>query len=241
MNISEERIIGEIVAEDYRTASVFKSYGIDFCCKGNRTIREACKTERIKIGRLLSDLHHAANHAAKKSVEYHLWPLDKLADYIQEKHHKYVAVNIPLIKQSLEKICKVHGQAHPELFEIAKLFNRSSRELSKHMHKEELVLFPFIRRLAVAKINNWRPEDPNFGTVKNPIQMMMLEHEHEGEVLRLISNLSNRYIPPPDACNTYRLTLVMLQAFEEDFHKHLHLENNILFPKTIALENELKL
>lgn len=138
----------------------------------------------------------------------------------------------------LNKLCKVHGENHPELFEITKELKESAEEFGGHMEKEENVLFPFIRKLVQAKQENSKMEKPHFGTVENPVAMMMLDHEAEGERFRKIADLSNNYTPPEDACNTYRVSFALLNEFEQDLHLHIHLENNILFPKAIALEKE---
>lgn len=156
-----------------------------------------------------------------------------------EKHHRYVEGSIPVLKQYLNKLCKVHGKQHPELFDITEHFNKTAGELSAHMKKEELVLFPWIRKMVKAEQQDKPLDRPHFGTVKNPIAMMMQDHENEGERFSQIAELSNDYTPPADACNTYRVTFSLLKEFEEDLHNHIHLENNILFPKAEALELKL--
>lgn len=239
MNIQENSIIGEVVANDYRTASVFKKYGIDFCCQGNRTIQDACTAKKLDAKPVVSDLNSINNQKSGDSTDYKSWPIDLLADYIEKKHHRYVEEKTLEIKPYLDKICRVHGDRHPELFEINEHFNASAGELAAHMKKEELILFPFIRKMAKAKQENAKIEAPHFGTVQNPIQMMMHEHTTEGERFRKIESLSNNYTPPEDVCNTNRVTFALLKEFEADLHLHIHLENNILFPKAIELEKEL--
>lgn len=239
MNILENQIIGELVAKDYRTASVFKKYGIDFCCQGNRTINDACEKKHIDNKSVLSDLNALAQSQSDKATDYQTWSLDLLADYIEKKHHRYVEEKTQEIKPYLDKICRVHGEGHPELFKINEHFNATAGELAMHMKKEELILFPFVRKMAKAKHSNTKLEKPHFGTIENPIQMMMNEHTTEGERFRKIEELSNNYTPPHDACNTYRVTFALLKEFEQDLHLHIHLENNILFPKAIELEKQL--
>lgn len=238
MKIQENNIIGELVAQDYRAASVFKKYGIDFCCQGNRTIQDACEAKNIDASSVLVDLNEANKASTASSIDYQSWPLDLLVDYIEKKHHRYVEDRTQEIKPYLDKICRVHGDRHPELLEINNLFNETAGELAAHMKKEELILFPFIRKIAKAKQENAKLEAPHFGTVENPIQMMMHEHNTEGERFRKIENLSDNYTPPLDACNTYRVTFALLKEFEADLHLHIHLENNILFPKAIELEKK---
>lgn len=233
-----EKTIGQMVAEDYRIAQVFKNHKIDFCCKGNRSIEEVAEKKALDIHVLLEEIHEIQKQTNADDVDFKLWPLDQLADYIEKKHHRYVEERIPVLTQYLNKLCKVHGERHLELFQIEEHFNASAGELTLHMKKEELVLFPWIRKMVNAEKKNAPLDRPHFGTVKNPIGMMMQEHENEGERFRLIAELSNDYNPPVDACNTYRVAFSLLKEFEEDLHRHIHLENNILFPKAEILEQK---
>ncbi len=230
-------LIGEMVAEDFRTAAVFKKYGIDFCCKGGRTIADACEKKNIDQEKIISELENLPKTDAS-GIDFNNFPIDLLADYVEKTHHRYVEEKTPILQQFLDKLCKVHGDRHPELFEINAIINESARDLAAHMKKEELVLFPFIKQMVKAKISGEDVLQPHFGTVENPVNMMMHEHTTEGERFEKIAQLTNNYIPPADACNTYRVTFAMLQDFENDLHKHIHLENNILFPKSIQLEKE---
>ena len=239
MNFQENNIKGELVAQDYRAAAVFKKYGIDFCCQGNRTIEDACVAKNLDSKLVVTDLNSINQVSSEGTTDYKSWPIDLLADYIEKKHHRYVEEKTQEIQPYLDKICRVHGERHPELFEINEHFNAAAGELATHMKKEELVLFPFVRKMAKAKQENTVPDTPHFGTVENPIQMMMNEHTTEGERFRKIETLSNNYTPPQDACNTYRVTFALLKEFEQDLHLHIHLENNILFPKAIELEKQL--
>ncbi|MEQ8812187.1 MAG: iron-sulfur cluster repair di-iron protein [Imperialibacter sp.] len=239
MNNLLDKTIGEIVAEDYRTAEVFGNHGIDFCCKGNRSIQEACTKANIDQAKLTAEVEVILNKGETASYDYQSWPLDKLADHIEQKHHHYVEEKMPVLKQYLEKLCQVHGKSHPELFEITRLFTASAGELAMHMKKEEFILFPFVRKMERVKKNGEKITHAQFDTVESPVKMMMEEHETEGDRFQQISDLSNHYSLPDDACNTYRVTYAMLKEFEEDLHLHIHLENNILFPKSIALEKQL--
>ncbi|RSK38656.1 iron-sulfur cluster repair di-iron protein [Mangrovimonas spongiae] len=228
--------IGSYVANDYRTAAVFSKYGIDFCCKGHRSLQEVCEKKSIDSNVLLDELNTIMTSKSGEIIDYKSWPLDLLVDYIEKKHHRYVAEKIPVLKQFLDKLCKVHGSRHPELFEINELFTASASELAAHMKKEELILFPFIKQMVSATISGQPVKIPVFGTVENPIATMMKEHNNEGERFRKIASITNNYTPPADACNTYRVTFAMLKEFEQDLHLHIHLENNILFPKATKLE-----
>jgi len=230
--------IGEIVAQDFRTAAIFKKHGIDFCCKGNRTIEDACSKKGIDQDKIYSEIEKLPGKSGE--IDFTSWPLDLLADYVEKKHHRYVEEKTPIIQGFLNKLCKVHGDLHPELFEINELFNQAASELAAHMKKEEMILFPFIRKLVLMQDKDREYAAPSFGSVENPINMMKHDHEEEGERFMKISQLTNQYTPPADACNTYRVTYAMLQEYENDLHVHIHLENNILFPGAVKMENELK-
>ncbi|MBT0810356.1 iron-sulfur cluster repair di-iron protein [Litoribacter ruber] len=232
--------IGELVAKDFRAATVFEKHGIDFCCKGGRTIEEACEKKEIDPLAVKEDLKKIFNTKDEGHVDFESWPLDLLADYIEKKHHRYVEDRIPLLLQYLNKLCKVHGHANRELIEINKLFYDTAQNLSAHMKKEELVLFPFVRKMVKYHQEGKSMNEPHFRTVKNPIMMMMDEHESEGERFEKIAELSNNYNPPAHACNTYQVTYKLLDEFEKDLHKHIHLENNILFPRAIKAEAETR-
>lgn len=233
MNITEQTIVGELVAQDYRTASVFKKQGIDFCCNGNRSIAEACDKKQINTAAMIETLEEVMNHTNGAVADYNSWPLDLLADYVEKKHHRYVNEKIVEIAPFLNKVARVHGDRHPELLEVLELFSECAEDLTAHMHKEEQILFPFVRRMVAGDL-----AQAPFGTIQNPINMMMHEHTAEGERFRKVAELTDNYTPPEDACNTYRVTYALLKEFEEDLHLHIHLENNILFPKAIAMETK---
>lgn len=237
MEILESQVIGELVAQNYKTASVFKKFKIDFCCNGNRTIAEACERKNIDANVLINELINTEVHH-EQNIDFNAWELDLLADYIEKTHHRYVVAKIDEIKPYLNKVARVHGEHNPELKEIELLFNQSADELTQHLMKEENILFPFIRAMVNNKIEQKPLLVPHFGTVENPIAMMKHEHQNEGERFEKIAELSDNYNPPAHACNTYRVTFSLLKEFEDNLHQHIHLENNILFPKAIELEKE---
>ncbi len=239
MEVQKTRIIGELVAQDYRSASVFKKYGIDFCCQGNRTISDACTAKKIDVGVVLNDLNAIGNVSNSAGIDFKSWPLDLLADYIEKTHHRYVEDKSPELMAHIETICEVHGNNHPELHEIKELMGQTVSNLTQHMKKEELILFPFVRKMENAKRRGELLQKPSFGSIKNPINEMESEHSAEGDRFRDIERLSNNYTPPADACNSYRVAFAMLKEFQDDLHLHIHLENNILFPKSILLEEQL--
>lgn len=236
METLEKITIGEFVAKDFRTAAIFSKYGIDFCCKGQRTIEEVCDKKNINEAHLLEELNSVMDSKNDSGIDFNSWPLDLLVNYIEKTHHRYVEEKTPIILQFLDKLASVHGSNHPELLQINELFQGCAEELAQHMKKEELILFPYIKKMMDATISHESIQPPHFGTVNNPITMMMEEHDAEGERFRTIAALTNNYMPPEDACNTYRVAFAMLEEFEQDLHKHIHLESNILFPKTKALE-----
>ena len=162
-----------------------------------------------------------------------------LIDHIVNVHHTYVSESIPLISQYANKVAKVHGHHYTDLHEINKLFHEVAEELLTHMQKEERILFPFIKQLVKAKKEGIIPVPPPFGTVSNPIQMMEHEHDNAGDVFKTIAILTNDFTPPEGACNTFRALYSKLEEFEQDLHQHIHLENNILHPKAIALEKNI--
>lgn len=231
-----DKTIGEMVAADYRIAQIFKNHKIDFCCKGNRSLQEVAQKNNLEVTTLLKEIDEVQVQNNTDNTDFKSWPLDLLTDYIEKKHHRYVEERIPVLQQYLNKLCKVHGERHPELLEINAHFSASAGELAMHMKKEELLLFPWVRKMIKAERQKEDLGRPHFGTVRNPIEMMMQEHDNEGERFRQIAMLSDNYTPPADACNTYRVAFSLLQEFEEDLHKHIHLENNILFPKAEQLE-----
>lgn len=233
----QNAFIGDIVAEDFRTAAIFKRHKIDFCCNGGRTIEAACTAKKIDP----AVIYKAIEELPKGNggdIDFSSWPLDLLADYVERIHHRYVEEKTPIIQAFLDKLCKVHGGRHPELFEIKELFDASAQDLGAHLKKEELILFPFIKNMVKAKQTGEPLKQPQFGSVENPVSMMKHEHNVEGERFGKIAEITDDYTPPADACNTYRVAFAMLQEFEDDLHRHIHIENNILFPKSIELEKE---
>jgi regulator of cell morphogenesis and NO signaling len=236
MTLQEMTTIGDFVAKDYRTATIFSKYGIDFCCKGQRTIDEVCSKMNLNEPQLLRELNAVLATKNDTENDFDSWSLDVLIDYIEKKHHRFVEEKTQILIPFLDKLCSIHGDNHPELFEINQLFKDSAQELASHMKKEEMILFPFVKEMINATKSHGTIGKPFFETVKNPISAMMNEHDAEGERFRTIAALSNNYTTPEDACNTYRATYAMLQEFEQDLHKHIHLESNILFPKAKALE-----
>ncbi|MCT4699912.1 iron-sulfur cluster repair di-iron protein [Tenacibaculum haliotis] len=239
MDINNQTLVSNIVAKNYKAANIFKSYGIDFCCNGNRSIETVCDVNNVNKNTLIKQIVNCFKTETDTN-DYKSWDIDFLSDYIYNKHHKYIENKTPEIKQYLDKLCSVHGEKHPELFEINTLFSESANDLTIHMKKEELILFPYFKKLALASRNSSTISSTQFDSVKSPIKMMHKEHDNEGLRFRKIAALSTNYTPPKDGCSTYKVTFSLLQEFEEDLHKHIHLENNILFKKGIDLEQTLQ-
>ncbi|MBI5729994.1 MAG: iron-sulfur cluster repair di-iron protein [Ignavibacteriales bacterium] len=232
--------IGEIVKNNYQTAEVFKKYRIDFCCGGKKTIEEACSTNNISVAELTNALSETLiKTGSNKEHNFKDWEPDYLANYIVNIHHKYVAENIPLLSEFTQKIVRVHGERHPELRQISDLFADVAAELQQHMMKEERILFPYIAKLQAAFKSKSTIGPSPFGTVRNPIAMMEMEHDNAGSLLKQMREISSNYKLPDDACETYLVTYQKLDEFENDLHQHIHLENNILFPRAIELEELL--
>ncbi len=226
-----DKTVGEIVTDDIRMANVFKKHGLDFCCGGGVTVQSACENSGVDLSKVLLDLE-AVIGDSEKDENYKSMALDELVDHIYNSHHTYIYENGPITAEFINKVARVHGERHPETVEIAKLFNDLMQDLHQHMMKEEQILFPFIKKLI---------EHGNQGGafVNGPISVMIAEHDTAGDILKKMSALSNGYEPPSDGCNTYRAAYANLKALEDDIHYHIHLENNILFPRSIELEEQL--
>ena len=231
-----EETLGQIAAKDLRKAEIFKKYGLDFCCGGKKTVKQACAEKGLDVAKIEQELQQADRNPSTRPLPYGDWSLDFLADYIVNTHHSYVKKTLPELRNYAAKVAAVHGDRHPELIPILRLVEEVSAELSTHMIKEERILFPYIKELVVATNNSQSVHAAHFGTVQNPISMMEMEHEMVGENLAAIRTLSGNFALPGDACASYSLLYKMLDEFEDDLYTHVHLENNILFPKSLELE-----
>lgn len=235
----KEKTVGEIVTGNIRTATVFKKFGIDFCCGGGKAIRKACDEKGENFEDLLTELN-LVMESTQKDLDFQKMPLDDLIDYIYEKHHRYLYENGPITAQFVNKVAQVHGQRYPETMEIEKIFSELLSELNHHMFKEENILFPYVKKL-VAMDQGESVESQARTFVKFPIRVMQMEHDTAGKMLKKLNELSSNYTSPEDACNTYRASFANLKELEDDIHFHIHLENNILFPKAIELESKLSI
>lgn len=231
LSITTAKSVGEIVAEDYRTASIFKQYGIDFCCGGKKSLEQVCTSKGINTEELNKSLELVHSSTSRKEQNFDAWSLPLLSEYIVQKHHTYVREQLPLLEEYSNKIARVHGETHPENRQIAVLIGALSRELSNHLDKEEQILFPWIKKISNTSINH-----QSEAGLEGPVLQMEAEHEIAGEIMHQIRKLSQNYTLPKGACNTWRVLWSLLSDFEEDLHEHVHLENNILFPKALRLQ-----
>lgn len=238
--INNNMTIGEIVRNDFRTTEILNKYKIDYWCSGKITIDEACTKYNVGISELTAELEVVIN-SINTNTEHNFndWELDYLIDYIINVHHKYVNENLPLISEITQKITSIYGENYPELILAAEKFELVEHELNGHMMKEEKILFPYIIQLYASSKNNKEAVYSPFGTVRNPIRMMEMEHENAVQLLKEIrdslKNLESSFNDKPDL--TYSIN--KFYEFEDDLHQHIHLENNILFPKSIELEKEM--
>lgn len=238
MHVTRSTPVGEIVAADFRTAAVFHEFGIDFCCGGRRPLGDACQARQVDPDQVLDAVVRACSTPGS-APRFDDWSLDTLVGYIVGEHHAFVRHALPSLVAHARKIASVHGGRHPELHEIAGLVEGVATEMVSHMAKEEHVLFPFIVSSAEAAASGRPQPHPPFGSIDNPIRMMEEEHESAGAAMARIRELTDGYRVPDDGCTTYRVCLQGLDAFERDLHAHVHLENNILFPKARALASSV--
>lgn len=238
MSLTTAKTVREVALEHPAATRVFEKLGIDYCCGGNRSLEEACEKANVPAFLVMDTLEMAeeAERTARKVRDWQEEPLSELITHIVRTHHKYVRDESVRLTALLEKVCSVHGKNHGELFDVRATFAGLAQELTTHMMKEERVLFPYIVRMEEAVIQKEPILPAPFGTVGNPVTMMEHEHDSAGQALRALRKLSSGYKAPADGCVSYQTLYRALEAFEADLHQHIHLENNILFPRAIAME-----
>jgi regulator of cell morphogenesis and NO signaling len=243
VNITKSNTAGETVADVVRNnpkaAKVLKKYNIDFCCKGKRLFELASAEAGITAEALKNEISQATE-STPVNMRAEEWSLPFLADYIVNNHHAFVQQSIPEITGLLQKVENAHGESHPHLLQLTEYFKDLAQDMITHMMKEEMILFPAIKDVANFVENGKDMPNLPFPTVRMPIAMMEDDHSHAGELLMKIRKLSNNFTPPSGACNSFRILYSLLEDFEDDLHQHIHLENNILFPKAIELEKLIK-
>jgi regulator of cell morphogenesis and NO signaling len=230
-----DKTVGELVAEDYRVAGVFEKYGIDFCCGGKVALSKTCREKGIDPAAVAREIETAKSSPAGREQNYGAWDLPFLADYIINTHHDYLRENAGQIAAYARKIAEVHGARHPEVVEIAAIFDRVAADMEGHLKEEEEVLFPAVRRIAAARKAGTPAEPEDLERIRASLEQLDREHQEIGDAVHAIRDLSDGYAVPGDACNTYLVTYRKLREFEDDLHKHVHLENNILFPRAAQL------
>jgi regulator of cell morphogenesis and NO signaling len=238
MTLAATKTVGEIAAEIPSTTREFEKLGIDYCCGGSRTLGEACAQANISVDEALSRLVKSVTAPPSETQDWQKQLLDDLIAHITSVHHKFVREESPRIEALATKVAGVHGKNHPELIEVQEVFAALAEELRVHLMKEEEVLFPYVSRLEESVLAGEPAPPAMFGTVMNPVRMMMQEHDGAGDALRSLRSITNNYAIPGDACISYRALYQALQDYEADLHQHIHLENNILFPRAIAMEGK---
>ncbi|MFA7403773.1 MAG: iron-sulfur cluster repair di-iron protein [Pelobacteraceae bacterium] len=235
LKFTSETTIGAIVADDFRTAGVFEKHGIDFCCGGRISLAVICQEKGLDPTALLREISEIKNTPVDRSHNYSAWALPFLADYIINTHHAYLNENTAQIVAYTNKIAEVHGSHHPEVIEIAAIFAKIATDMAAHLREEEEVLFPAIKRIDAARKAGNTPEAADVETIRATLTRLDREHQEIGDAVHTIRHLANGYAIPADVCNTFVVTYHKLQEFEDDLHKHVHLENNILFPKAARI------
>ncbi|GAB4092904.1 iron-sulfur cluster repair di-iron protein [Flaviaesturariibacter terrae] len=230
--------IGEIAAKDLRKADVFRKYGIDFCCGGRKSLQQTCTEKGLDLAAVEAELD-ASTRGGAPSQSFDRWDAAFLADYIYNQHHRYYYDEAPVIDDLLEKVAGHHGAQFPQLLEVRRAWKILASELTTHFAREEKVLFPFIKTLVAAQAGDGEALQRSF-TLREPLQMMEADHESAGELLATIRTLTNGYRMPTGACNSFGLLYTKLEDLERDLQQHIHLENNILFPKALQLERTLR-
>jgi regulator of cell morphogenesis and NO signaling len=235
MAITATKTVRELAVEVPNATRVFEKLGIDYCCGGDRPLEEACVNANVAMDDVLRALKQGLDTSATNPArDWSTAPLAELVDHIVDKHHAYVKAEVPRLETLIAKVVGVHGNNHPELQQVQVAFSELANELAGHLMKEEQILFPYVKQMAAGG-----GEGPCcFGTVQNPIRVMMLEHDNAGEKLREMRNATNNYTLPTDACVSYRTLFAALAEFEQDLHQHIHLENNVLFPRAVRMESE---
>jgi regulator of cell morphogenesis and NO signaling len=232
------KTLKDIILDNPEAAAVLERNRLDFCCKGNRTLAEACEQQKLNGQDIAEALLEIRTPIARDTKHFNDWSMNQLLEYILETHHEYIRDKSPFIMAHVRKIAAVHGERHPELHELNSLCLVLLTELNEHMQKEEMVLFPYIEKMLSLEKGEIL-EKPHFGTIANPIAMMHKEHEEAGDVFAKIYKITDGFTPPRDACTTYKVAFKEIKEFERMLHEHIHLENYLLFPKAVVLETEL--
>jgi regulator of cell morphogenesis and NO signaling len=236
MSINVTTTVGELAVTLPYAARVFEQFGIDYCCGGATPLIDACRISKAEVDKVLNAIA-AAERNAHEEIDYSRLSLRELTSHIVARHHVFTRAEIARLTQLTSKVVSVHGSRHPELASGRKVFDGLAADLLPHLQKEEMVLFPYIVNVEAARETGTTLSRPPFVAVRNPIRMMGFEHDLAGELLRELRRLTSNYTVPPDACASYKTLYAALENFEQDLHQHIHLENNILFPRAVELES----
>lgn len=234
--LTKEMLVGDIVADNFNRAKVFEHLGIDYCCGGKDTLEEACRKKNLDPDKVLTHLETAAIEG--KAPNFSEWPLDLLVDYVLKKHHRNFHLHHEELSRLVKKVESVHGEHHPELHEVRKAVEESFEELDSHFAKEEQVLFPQLYEIYAAHEEGRKPAPFHCGSIFYPIRQMMLEHDATGEIWHHIADITGNFTTPTDGCNSYRLMNQQLFLFFNDLKEHVAIENNLIFPGFIKMEQE---
>ena len=242
MTIDSTMTIREVAIEMPQATRVFEKLRIDYCCGGDRPVTEACATAGVEVEKLERMLEEAGRTEMQgnRSLNFQNATLTELIGHILDKHHVYTKDEMARLESLLEKVISAHGENHPELRGIGALFQQLCADLKAHLFKEEQILFPYIVEMERAALQNRPAPITPFGTVNNPIGMMMVEHDTAGDILRELRTLTSDYTVPADGCISHQTLYDALVAFEKDLHQHIHLENNILFPQAVEMEGSFR-
>lgn len=227
--------VADIVKANFSAARIFKSLGIDFCCGGSVALVDACRAAGVDVYKVVERLNIECREDLT-AIPFDTWPTDLLIDYVLKIHHRGIRANGPKLLSDIKHVAGVHSAAHPELNQLVTIFAQSLEELESHLSKEEQVLFPYSLRLFDADMRDEKLEKMHCGTVANPIRVMHSEHNDEGTRYKFIRVLMKDFVVPEDACPSYRLMLEDLERFMDALFEHIHIENNILFPRFVELE-----
>ena len=241
--LSLTRTVRDIALEQPQATRVFEKLKIDYCCGGDKTVGEACASAGVEVASLerMLDESRQSDFEVNVSIDFQKLTLRELINHILDKHHVYTKDEMLRLEPLMAKVISVHGGNHSELNEMGALFQQVCADLKPHMFKEEQILFPYVLEMERSVLENSPAPFAPFGTVKNPVRMMMLEHDTVGDLLRELRALSSNYVVPADSCISYQTLYQAMETFEQDLHQHIHLENNILFPRAVELESSLTL
>lgn len=238
MNLATSKTVRELAREIPGATRVLERFGIDYCCGGDRPLDDACQAAGVTAEDVLASMEQEqGSHKEYEEPNFLTATLAELIDHILEKHHVFTKSEIGRLRALIDKVHSAHSQNHPELSELRSLFETLSAELEPHMMKEERVLFPYTVQMEDALRKERAHPFPPFGTIANPVRMMTQEHEAAGALLKEMRAIAADYTIPPDACISYQTLYQALEAFEKDLHQHIHLENNILFPRALEMES----